>query len=126
VYLAHVPERIDPGNGEWPVERLPRVVGAVTAEGREVADAFYREFLDAEVHIVGSPGVAEAAKIIENAFRDINIAFVNEIALSLEGLRDRRDGDACRRRHQAVRVHAIRTGCRRRRSVHSGRPAPAH
>jgi nucleotide sugar dehydrogenase len=86
VYLAHVPERIDAGNEEWPVERLPRVVGAVTAEGREVADAFYWEFLDAEVHIVGSPGVAEAAKIIENAFRDINIAFVNEFALSLEGL----------------------------------------
>jgi len=86
VYLAHAPERIDPGDEEWPVEGLPRVVGAVTADGREVADAFYQEFLDAEVHVVGSPGVAEAAKIIENAFRDINIAFVNEIALLLEGL----------------------------------------
>lgn len=85
-YLAHVPERVDPGNDEWPLERLPRVVGAVTDEGLESATAFYRGFLDADVHAVGSPGVAEAAKIIENAFRDINIAFVNEIALSLEGL----------------------------------------
>jgi nucleotide sugar dehydrogenase len=84
--LAHAPERIDPGNEEWPLERLPRVVGAVTDDGREAAAVFYREFLDADVHPVGSPGVAEAAKIIENAFRDINIAFVNEIVLSLEGL----------------------------------------
>jgi nucleotide sugar dehydrogenase len=85
-YLAHAPERIDPGNEEWSLERLPRVVGSMTDEGREVATAFFEEFLNAEVHSVSSPAEAEAAKIIENAYRDINIAFVNEIALSLEGL----------------------------------------
>lgn len=85
-YLAHAPERIDPGNEEWPLERLPRVVGAVTPEGRVVARDFYNEFLDAAVHGVDSTGIAEAAKIVENAYRDINIAFANEIALSLEGL----------------------------------------
>lgn len=86
VYLAHAPERIDPGNDEWTLELLPRVVGAVTEEGCAAAAAFYGEFLNADVYVVDSPGIAEAAKIIENAFRDINIAFVNEIALSLEGM----------------------------------------
>lgn len=86
VYLAHAPERIDPGNDEWPLKKLPRVVGAVTDDGREAAIDFYQELLDADVYPVRSPSVAESSKIVENAFRDINIAFVNEISLSLEGL----------------------------------------
>lgn len=83
VHLATAPERIDPGNDEWPLGDIPRVVGAVTDEGRDRAVDVYETLLDAAVHPVESPAVAEAAKIIENAFRDVNIAFVNEIAVSL-------------------------------------------
>jgi nucleotide sugar dehydrogenase len=65
---------------------LPRVIGAVTETGRDRAVSFYDSLLDAAVHPVGSPSVAEASKIIENAFRDVNIAFVNEVARSLSEL----------------------------------------
>jgi len=86
INVAHAPERITPGNDEWPIEKLPRVVGAVTESGRERSLSFYRSLIDAEVHPVKSPSVAEASKIIENAFRDVNIAFVNEVAMSLSEL----------------------------------------
>jgi nucleotide sugar dehydrogenase len=86
VYLAHVPERIDPGNDDWPLRELPRVVGAMTDQGAEAVCEFYDKLIDAEVHRVDSTAVAAAAKIIENAYRDINIAFVNEIALTLDQL----------------------------------------
>lgn len=86
LYLSHAPERIDPGSEGWPIERIPRVVGGMTEEGLEEAVTFYNALLDADVHPVQSPEVAECAKIIENAFRDVNIAFVNELALSLDRL----------------------------------------
>lgn len=86
VHLSHAPERIDPGRDGWPIERIPRVVGSITEEGLSDALAFYDDLLHAEVHPTPSPEVAECAKIIENAFRDVNIAFVNELALSLDRL----------------------------------------
>jgi nucleotide sugar dehydrogenase len=85
-YLAHAPERIDPANEQWPLESLPRVVGALTEQGLNKVSGFYSNLLDADVYPVDSVEVAEAAKIIENAFRDVNIAFVNEVALSLSSL----------------------------------------
>jgi nucleotide sugar dehydrogenase len=85
-HLAAVPERVDPGNEAWPLEAIPRVVGALTDEGLERASAFYDDLLDAEVHPVDSVEIAEVSKIVENAFRDINIAFANEIAVSLDSL----------------------------------------
>ncbi|ELZ22489.1 UDP-glucose:GDP-mannose dehydrogenase [Halosimplex carlsbadense 2-9-1] len=85
-YLAAVPERVDPGNEAWPLERIPRVVGALSEPGLERATAFYDNLLDAEVHPVDSVEIAEVSKIVENAFRDINIAFANEIAVSLDSL----------------------------------------
>lgn len=86
VFLAHAPERIDPGNEQWSLAEIPRVVGAMTEPGLETIVEFYRELLDAEVTPVSGPEEAEASKIIENAYRDINIAFVNEIAMSLDEL----------------------------------------
>lgn len=80
--IAHCPERIDPGNGTWTIRRIPRVVGATTPEGLQKAVDFYRGVLDAEVMPMNSIKEAEATKIMENAFRDINIAFVNELAIS--------------------------------------------
>jgi nucleotide sugar dehydrogenase len=86
IHLAHAPERIDPNNDEWPLKSIPRVVGGLTPAGTEVVAEVYERLLDAEIHRVGSPAVAAAAKIVENAYRDINIAFVNEVALTLDRL----------------------------------------
>ncbi len=84
--LAHCPERINPGNEKWGVGNIPRVVGANCLEALEEATAIYEGFLDSEVHRCDNLKEAEAAKIIENAFRDVNIAFVNELALSFDKL----------------------------------------
>ncbi|WP_254272260.1 nucleotide sugar dehydrogenase [Haloarcula marina] len=86
VQLAHAPERIDPGNDEWSLAEIPRVVGADNDSGLDAAVTFYERLLDASIHPVSSTAAAAASKIIENAYRDINIAFVNEIATTLEQL----------------------------------------
>lgn len=82
--VAHCPERINPGDPKWTVYNIPRNVGT-NPESRnvEVAD-FYRSFLESEINEVSSVKVAEATKIVENTFRDINIAFVNELAQSFD------------------------------------------
>ena len=85
-FLAAVPERVDPGTDEWPLEAIPRVAGALTSEGLTSAVELYDWLLDAHVHPVDTVEIAEASKVIENAFRDINIAFANEVALSLDSL----------------------------------------
>ncbi len=83
-YLAHCPERIDPGNEEWPLARIPRVLGGVDPESCKRAASFYRSLLDADVYETRTVREAEAAKVVENTFRDINIAFVNELAQSFD------------------------------------------
>ena len=80
VYLAHCPERIDPGNKKWKLNDIPRVVGGYTPAGRKRAVEFYSKILDGGIFEVSSLEVAESSKIVENSFRDINIAFVNELA----------------------------------------------
>jgi nucleotide sugar dehydrogenase len=83
-FVAHCPERVDPGNTKWTVRNIPRVVGGIDEESTEVAYAFYTTLLDAEVVKLTSARTAEAVKIVENAFRDVNIAFVNELARSFD------------------------------------------
>ena len=83
-YLAYCPERVDPGNKKWTVENLPRVVGALSSEGLKQAAEFYRSITSSEVLELNSVKAAEATKIMENTFRDINIAFVNEMAKSFD------------------------------------------
>jgi len=83
-YLAHCPERIDPGNRKWTVESLPRVIGSTTKEGLKKSAEFYKGIIDAEITELSSVKAAEAVKITENSFRDINIAFVNELAKSFD------------------------------------------
>lgn len=85
-YLAHSPERINPGDPKWNVRNIPRCVGAYSKKGLGKAVAFYRNILDGDVRPMKSLKAAEATKIIENSFRDINIAFVNELAKSFEVL----------------------------------------
>ncbi|MDO8646850.1 MAG: nucleotide sugar dehydrogenase [Candidatus Diapherotrites archaeon] len=85
-YLAHCPERIDPGNKKWAVEKIPRVVGGINEKSTQLAAEFYESILDAKVKRLNSVKAAEAVKIMENTFRDINIAFVNEMARSFDVL----------------------------------------
>jgi nucleotide sugar dehydrogenase len=85
-FLAHCPERINPGDPKWNVRNIPRVVGGFDASSLEKAQAFYENVLEAPVHPMKSLKEAEAVKIVENSFRDVNIAFVNEIAKSFDTL----------------------------------------
>jgi UDP-N-acetyl-D-glucosamine dehydrogenase len=85
-YVAHCPERIDPGNTNWDVETIPRVVGSLEKIGLTKAMDFYGSILISKVKPMNNLKEAEAVKIIENVFRDINIAFVNELAMSFQRL----------------------------------------
>lgn len=85
-YLAHCPERINPGDKRWNVENIPRVVGSLEPKGLAKAIRFYRSILKADIKPMGTLKEAEAVKIVENSFRDINIAFVNELARSFHHL----------------------------------------
>jgi len=84
IYLAHCPERIDPGNRKWTIEKIPRVFGVLSNEGIEKVLTFYKSIIDAPIKNLSSIEAAEATKIVENTFRDINIAFVNELAKSFD------------------------------------------
>jgi UDP-N-acetyl-D-glucosamine dehydrogenase len=77
--LAFSPERIDPGRTDWTTKAVPKVVGGVTAECTRRAAAFYEQALEA-VHPVSTPEAAELTKLLENIFRSVNIALVNELA----------------------------------------------
>lgn len=81
-YLAHCPERINPGDKNWTVENIPRVVGGLDEVSLRKAEDFYKSVISAEVKPMRSLKEAEAVKVVENSFRDINIAFVNELAMS--------------------------------------------
>jgi UDP-N-acetyl-D-glucosamine dehydrogenase len=80
-YLAFSPERIDPGNPNFNVCNVPKVVGGVTSDCTEVAAAFYEEITTGGVFKVSSPKVAEMEKLLENIFRIVNISLVNELAM---------------------------------------------
>lgn len=73
------PERVDPGNTMWNNKNTPRLIGGLSKEATALALDFYRSFCD-DVREVSSPEVAEAAKLFENTFRQVNIALVNEFA----------------------------------------------
>ncbi len=79
-YLAHCPERIDPGNPERNIENIPRVIGACSQKGLEIALKFYSSIIDAKIKQMSSIRATEAVKMMENSFRDVNIAFSNELA----------------------------------------------
>ena len=79
-FLAFSPERIDPGNKSFPLERIPKVVGGLTPRCTELAAAFYRQLLP-QVVPVSSARTAEMVKLLENTFRIVNIGLINELAL---------------------------------------------
>jgi len=78
--LAYSPERIDPGNQEFTFANTPRIVGGTTAEATAVAALFYEQMIE-KVVTVSSARAAELAKLLENTFRHVNIALVNEMAM---------------------------------------------
>jgi UDP-N-acetyl-D-glucosamine dehydrogenase len=82
---AASPERVDPGNLLWNQANTPRLVAGLTEEATKKAAEFYLSFC-ANVITVSSPEVAEAAKLFENTFRQVNIAMVNELAQISHGL----------------------------------------
>ncbi len=82
-HLAFSPERIDPGNRTWTVRNTPKVVGGLTPRCAMLAEALLSQ-LTPEVHVVSTPRVAEMTKLLENIFRSVNIALVNELALLCE------------------------------------------
>lgn len=81
--VAFSPERVDPGNHTFDTRTTPKVVGGLTARCSELAKLVFEQILDgaASVHVVSSPRAAEMTKLLENCFRSVNIALVNEMAL---------------------------------------------
>ncbi len=84
--LVHCPERVNPGDSRWSIRNIPRILGGVNQASTDRGVAFYETILEAPVRRMSSVRAAEAVKITENVFRDINIAFVNELARSFDRL----------------------------------------
>jgi len=80
-YLAFSPERVDPGNLIYKTKNTPKVVGGVTPKCTDIAATMYESILQAPIHRVSSPAVAEMEKILENTYRNINIGLINELAI---------------------------------------------
>lgn len=79
-YLGFSPERIDPGNETYTLTNVPKIVGGIDEKSTDLMEAFYTTFIDTVVR-VSSPRAAEMAKLLENTYRHVNIALVNEIAI---------------------------------------------
>ena len=78
-HLAFSPERVDPGREDWTTKNVPKVVGGITEASTDAAAALYASAID-RIHPVSSPEAAELTKLLENIFRSVNIALVNELA----------------------------------------------
>ena len=78
-HLAFSPERIDPGNAEFGAKNTPKVVGGLSSRSTDKATKFYEQFIDRVVRVAGAKE-AELAKLLENTYRHVNIALVNEMA----------------------------------------------
>lgn len=85
LFVAFAPERVNPGDTHFGTRNTPKLVGGVTPACSEVVAELYGTIVD-EVHVVSSPRVAEMAKLLENTFRQVNVAFANEMAIVCEHL----------------------------------------
>ena len=79
-YLCFSPERIDPGNKNYPVNKIPKIIGGVSKEATALAGLVYKNIIE-KVVLVSSARVAEAVKLLENTFRLINIGLIDELAM---------------------------------------------
>ncbi len=82
-FLAFSPERIDPGRTDFTVENTPKVIGGINQQSAQLAGDLLAH-LTPQIHLVSSPRAAEMTKLLENIFRSVNIALVNELALLSE------------------------------------------
>jgi UDP-N-acetyl-D-glucosamine dehydrogenase len=78
-FLAYSPERVDPGNKAFTTHNIPKVIGGITPRCTEIATLLYQQFVERTVP-VSSPESAEMVKLLENTFRNVNIALANEMA----------------------------------------------
>ena len=78
--VGYSPERIDPGNREWTLTTTPKIVSGIDEASAKATEAFYQSIVDHTV-LVSTPAAAEMAKLLENTFRHVNIALVNELAM---------------------------------------------
>ena len=85
IYLAYSPERINPGNRDFPLRQIPKVIGAISETCLEMVSALYATVIH-KVVPVSSTRAAEMVKLLENTFRVVNIALVNEVALMCDRL----------------------------------------
>ena len=114
-----------PGRQDWSTKSVPKVVGGIDEASTEAAAALYGSAIDT-LHLVSSPEAAELTKLLENIFRSVNIALVNELAQLCDRMDidvwevDRRGGD------EAVRVHVVQAGPGARRPLHPDRPLLSH
>ena len=83
---ASSPERVDPANGTWNLENTPRLLSGLNELAKSKALSFYSEFCS-EVVVVDTPEIAEAAKLLENSFRLVNISFINEFSMVLNEMK---------------------------------------
>lgn len=83
-YLAFSPERVDPGNIRYKTKNTPKIVGGIGKECAEITKILYETILEAPIFVVSSPKEAEMAKVLENTFRIVNIALINEMAIVSE------------------------------------------
>ena len=122
--LGYSPERINPGDKEHTLERIMKVVSGEDAETLERVAAAYGAIIDAGVHRAPSIKVAEAAKVIENTQRDLNIALMNELAIIFDRMGIRTARRARGRGHE-VELPQVPPGPRRR-PLHRRRPVLPH
>jgi UDP-N-acetyl-D-glucosamine dehydrogenase len=85
-HLAFSPERVDPGRTDWTTKTTPKIVGGITEDCTKAACALYERALDTVI-TVSSPEAAELTKLLENIFRSVNIALVNELAQLCDRMR---------------------------------------
>lgn len=79
-FLSFSPERIDPGNKQHDLTKIPKIVGGVTPRSRDLTQFLYQTIIK-DVHVVSSAKAAEMTKLLENSFRIINIGWINEVAM---------------------------------------------
>lgn len=80
-WLGFSPERVDPGNSVYKTKNIPKVVGGIGTDACELISAMYEAVLDNKVFRTSTPAVAEMTKMLENAYRNVNIALINEFAI---------------------------------------------
>jgi len=81
--VAYSPERVDPGNKQYSIDKVPTIVGGITSECTEIAASLYGSVIQ-KVVVVRDARTAESVKMVENIFRNVNIALVNELSLIFE------------------------------------------